>query len=379
MIPKIIVVKKPDAQGKYPIVIQVVVGTTPLRKTLFKVDLKHWSSDKCRVKPSNPLYTEYNDLILTKLVEVEKRCIQAERDNLQVDAAYLFDIQKPVNKLLDVLEKYKDKMEMQKKWSAKEKYHSIIGKVAEFDSKANADQVNKIWLEKFQAFLLKGNNQNTASKTISSLLTALKDVDIPIVFQLTHKPTNKDKLSKDELFKVRDLPLTGIIAEVRDCFLLAFYLRGRRIGDILTLRQSEIKNGRVVRDARKTDKPMDILVTPQAQEIIDRYKGGYYVLPLLKLTINELAERKAIKSATSMVNRYLKIIADMAGIDKNLTTHVARHTFANLMDKSGATTKRVMDMLEHSDLNTTDIYLDTLRKSDELDKAHGEFMEWLEG
>ena len=67
----------------------------------------------------------------------------------------------------------------------------------------------------------------------------------------------------------------------------------------------------------------------------------------------------------------------MAGIKKNVSTHIARHTFAYLADQSGIEPKRLQDMLEHSDINTTMHYATSLSQSDDLDKAMDKFVGWL--
>ncbi len=194
------------------------------------------------------------------------------------------------------------------------------------------------------------------------------------------KTTTKNKLSKDELTKLKDLPVTGLLGLVRDCFLLCFYLRGMRIGDVLTIQTNELIYGRIVREARKTEKAINSQLGEQAQEIIDRYKGQseYYLLPIMKmkppLDPDDKKFRKQIEAKTALVNKYLKILADMCEIDKVLTTHVARHTFAYLADQSGMTAKRIQDLLNHSDLKTTQNYIHDLNNSDMLDKTMDEFL-----
>lgn len=56
-------------------------------------------------------------------------------------------------------------------------------------------------------------------------------------------------------------------------------------------------------------------------------------------------------------NRSLKLIADVAGIDKNITSHVARHTFATLFLEAGGKVETLQQLLGHADINTTMIYV----------------------
>lgn len=121
-----------------------------------------------------------------------------------------------------------------------------------------------------------------------------------------------------------------------------------------------------------------MLLVPEALATIEKYKDNNspYVLPFMKLDSDSDPKRfqKAIESKTVMINNSLKVIAKLCGIDKKLTSHVARHTFAYLADKSGLGSKRIQDLLLHSDLKTTERYINELNNSDTLDSAFDEFM-----
>ena len=63
------------------------------------------------------------------------------------------------------------------------------------------------------------------------------------------------------------------------------------------------------------------------------------------------------------MNMYLKELADICGIRKNLSTHMARHTFATLTLASGATIDNVAKMLGHANVNMTRHYAKVLDTS----------------
>ncbi len=63
------------------------------------------------------------------------------------------------------------------------------------------------------------------------------------------------------------------------------------------------------------------------------------------------------------MNSYLKELADICGIRKNLSTHCARHTFATLTLASGATIDNVAKMLGHANVNMTRRYAKVLDSS----------------
>lgn len=77
----------------------------------------------------------------------------------------------------------------------------------------------------------------------------------------------------------------------------------------------------------------------------------------------------AIRGANRRVNQELKEIADAAGIDVNLTTHVARHTSAQRMMEQGWSLQEIQTALAHESISTTEHYLRTVR-DEELDDKH---------
>lgn len=342
-----------------------------------------------RVKNSHPLYIKYNQLILAKLQDVEKRIIEAQINDVEINKEYLFSKNNEGQLLLTLaVEQYIKKLKDEKKFTSAEKSHNLIKKITDFSPGATINQVDVDWMKKFNQYLRSFNSFNTASKNSNSLITILryfykkglysKGETLSLTFR--YNPTTKNKLSKEELFKLMDLDLSkdSALDIVRDSFCLAFYLRGMRIGDVLTLQWKEIVGDRVVRaNSRKTDKPINIKLLPQALNIIYKYKGDnpIYVLPFLKMPPERTDRfRKHIEAKTAVINYKLKVLGAMIETDKNLTTHVARHTFAYLADQQGMTAKRIQDFLNHSDLKTTQNYIEDLNKNDVLDKEMDNFM-----
>jgi integrase len=104
----------------------------------------------------------------------------------------------------------------------------------------------------------------------------------------------------------------------------------------------------IFKNRQKTDGPSNIPILPTAQEILDRYAENpkcineNRVLPIL---------------SNQKMNSYLKEIADVCGINKDLTFHAARHTFATTVTLSnGVPIESVSKMLGHKNLKSTQIY-----------------------
>jgi integrase len=263
---------------------------------------------------------------------------------------------------------------------------SIVKNLESFGD-TQIDLIDFDWAKRFYQYLKKENSKNTSAKKIQRINTVLRTHGYGVKIDTPKDKSTKNKLSLSELLKLNEIKLSGMIELVRDTFMLSFFLRGRRIGDVLTLEPKHIQNGRIIKEANKTEKKMDIKIIPQAMEIIKKYedKSSYYILPIMKIEpIDNNASytvfsryKKQIESKTAVINKYLKILAEMCEIDKNITTHVSRHTFAYLADQNGMTGKRIQDMLEHSDLKTTANYIHDLNNSDMLDNAMDDFISKL--
>ncbi len=148
----------------------------------------------------------------------------------------------------------------------------------------------------------------------------------------------------------------------RNAFLLSFNFAGVRIGDLLQLTWGEIQNDRLHYQMGKTNASVTIPIPEKAKEILAFYKiekvvSNDYVLPYLKVADREdhADVVRKMNSAISKINNNLKKVAEKAKIQKNLSTHISRHTFGNL-----AGDKIPIPMLQklyrHKSMNTTAVY-----------------------
>ena len=81
-----------------------------------------------------------------------------------------------------------------------------------------------------------------------------------------------------------------------------------------------------------------------------------------------MQKRNRVHKICYQVNKELHLIAKEVGITLELTTYVARHSFATVLKKSGVSIALISEALGHSDLSTTQIYLDSFDNS-QIDEA----------
>ena len=99
-------------------------------------------------------------------------------------------------------------------------------------------------------------------------------------------------------------------------------------------------------------------------EIIDRWgnKPAYseaFVFPLLEPGMSAERERAKIQHATKTINKYIKRVAAAVGIEKNVSTYTARHSYSTVLKRAGTPIELVSEFLGLSNLQTTESYLDS--------------------
>jgi len=145
---------------------------------------------------------------------------------------------------------------------------------------------------------------------------------------------------------------TERVGKVRDIFLFSCYT-GLAYADVKKLKRSEIGKGINGKDwifasRQKTDTDFRIPLLPEAAAILKKYEDDPQCVNM---------DRAFPVMSNQKMNAYLKEIADVCGIKKNLTYHLARHTFATTVTLSnGIPMETVSKMLGHKNLKTTQHY-----------------------
>jgi integrase len=172
-------------------------------------------------------------------------------------------------------------------------------------------------------------------------------------FQLKFEKYDRKYLSERELQLIEDTSFSNDRLErVKDCFLFSCYT-GLSYIDVKELTANQITKGIdnnywIFTKREKTNETVKVPILPQAMDIINKYKDiseNGTSKPLLPLSSNQ------------KTNSYLKEMATAIGIHKNITFHVARHTFATtVMLSNGVPIETVSKLLGHTKLSTTQIY-----------------------
>ncbi len=151
-------------------------------------------------------------------------------------------------------------------------------------------------------------------------------------------------------------------AFARDMFYLSFCLRGISFIDLAFLKKDAVQNNILIYIRHKTRQKLEIGLTPEIIEIIDRYasycKDSPYLVPIIR-NDSGIPDRLLYENALRNQNNRLKKISEMLNLSKPITTYVARHSWATLARKRGIPLSLISQGLGHESEKTTRIYLDS--------------------
>ncbi len=172
-------------------------------------------------------------------------------------------------------------------------------------------------------------------------------------YKVKRGDANRDFLTLEEIHRIEKKRI-GIerLAIIRDVFIFACYT-GLSYSDIAKLSDNHIHKGDdgefwIIIDRNKTNQRCRIPLLPNALKILEKYKG-YAWKKSAGLLLPVRSNQK--------MNVYLKELADICRIKKNLSMHVARHSFATSVTLSnGVPIETVSKMLGHNSLKTTQLY-----------------------
>lgn len=263
-------------------------------------------------------------------------------------------------------EQYKLKVGTNTTWTTYTKYELTKNRLEEFLKKKYKmndillRELNTDFLQQFYIFLRKEYNSgnNNAMKNMQRLravynyikTTGYNQFNDPYLgFKMSFEKHSREYLEKEEIESIWNKTFTSkSIERVRDIFIFSCYT-GLSYSDISDLTEDNIKLAFdnkiwIMGKRQKTGVKYNVRLLDIPKMILEKYSKSKKDGKLLPCITNQ------------KINEYLKEIAGLCGIDKNITFHVARHTFATLCLTEGVPIESVSKMLGHTDIRTTQIY-----------------------
>ena len=373
--------KEKNDKFTYRLAIRVTVD----RKTSYiylgqSINLKDWNENQCKVKNSHLKHTQLNRLIRKKYDQVEDLVFELESKQKPYTAKQITSFIKNNNEnksFFQLANEYIENLEKIGKHKRAKSDKSRLNRIQEFSKNSNLSftEVNIAFLNKLKVYLLSYHevSERTVMNTFVLIRTLYNFAIKEGIAKQESYPFGKHKvrikfpqtlkigLEDYEIAKIENLDLEkgSTIYHTRNVFLFSFYLAGIRISDVLEMRWKSIREGRITYQMGKNNKVDSLKLPEKALSIIQDYIEGKennedYIFPELKKANQKDPEDiyRKTNTAISKFNKHLKKIAELADIDKKITTHIARHSFGNIAgDKISP--QMLQKLYRHSHLTTT--------------------------
>lgn len=369
---------KASASGTLPIYLRITIdGKRTEISTKRTIEIKKWSVEANKAIGRTEDIRELNaylDSLVSKVYQCQRDLIQ---DNKEVTTETL------KNKFLGIEEKqvtlinlFKDHNKQVERligngYSAGtlERYKTVCKHLQEFVkhtynvSDYRLNKINHKFITDFE-FYLKSERECAHNSTIKYIKNFKKIVRIAIAndwivkdpflnYKVQLKEVKREFLSEEEMQTMLEKDLhTHRLELVRDIFIFCCYT-GLAYSDVKKLSKDSIVIGIdgekwIKTNRTKTGTRSSIPLLPPALKILKKYENS-------PLSVSKGVLLPVLSNQKS--NAYLKEIADLCGIKKNLTTHLARHTFATTVTLSnGVGIESVSKMLGHTSIKTTQHY-----------------------
>ena len=382
--------------GEHPLMLRICKDNKKKYQSLgISVNPKHWDFVKNKPKPSCPNKQQIQKIILAKQAELQDRIMEYNVEQKSYTGTTLLNAEKNKFQLKTVETFYKELIEQfmsDNKCGNRLIYKSSYNSLMKF-TKGKLDipfcTIDIDWLKKYEKWMRSKNNRET---TISLQFRTLRSAynkaiqakcarksDYPFDDYKINKfdtSTQKRAIGKTEILKftqeIPDLGKRQYIQLSKDIFVFSYLCGGINFTDIANLTNANIIDGRLQYIRQKTHKKIKIGISDEAMKIIEKYapESKGYLFPILDKKIHKtpMQKQNRIHKILAKVNKNLKLLAAQFGVEGNVTTYVARHSFASVLKKSGVSIALICEALGHSDLATTQIYLDNF-DNEQVDEA----------
>ena len=375
---------KTKSNFRVPIYLRITVnGKRAEFSTGKDVEISKWSSAQNRLKGNSEearAINKYLDILKSNVLVLENKLALSRESFDAIDIKNLLTGANTTERyLIPIFEEHNSKIEklLGKEYAPAtlKNFKTCLAHLKEFlwkfhkKSDIDIQKLEPSFLNDFDFFLrTKPNiNNNSAVKHTKNLSKILKlcyqnnwiEKDLVIFYKGKFQEVNVNFLTEEEIRTIKNKDFIGKgLNLVRDIFIFSCYT-GLAYVDIFNLTNEQITIGIdgnlwIITNRQKTGINSNIPLLPIAEEIIKKYENHPLVSNSGKL-LPVYSNQK--------VNEYLKTIADNCNINKKLTFHCARHTFATTVTLSNnVSMESVSKMLGHKSIKTTQHYAKILDK-----------------
>ncbi|RLT68434.1 site-specific integrase [Parabacteroides sp. CH2-D42-20] len=351
---------------------------------------KYWDfkANKPTSKCPNKEYIER--LIAEKVKVYTDKVIEFKSQEKEFTATSLMEkVNKSVKRktVQEVFNQYIQELESANRLRYADMYKCTMHSLIKFNKHLDIpfSDMDTIWLKRYEVWL---QSQGLAINTLGTRFRHLRviynfAIEEKIVkseyypfnsFKVSKlsQTTAKRSIQKDEILSVLNYQgQTPLECLAIDLFTFSYLAAGINFGDIARLTKDNILENRLIYIRKKTQKQIKVSLQEQAIKLIQKYSmpDNPYLFPILS-NFHKTEQQKVnrIHKIIAKVNKSLKEIGERLNIPIDLTTYVARHSFATVLKRSGVNTSLICEALGHSSERVTQIYLDSFG-NDQMEDA----------
>ena len=249
-----------------------------------------------------------------------------------------------------------------------ESYKEDLFKFNEFFNNKTIDSIDIDDLKRYVKYLNEQElNELSISRNISCIKSFYKYLNIEKIIDsnpsdLLYLPKARKKLpntlSEEEVDLLLDIKLTDMFSYRNKAMLEVLYATGLRVSELVNLKMENIDfESDIIRTYGKGSKERVIPIGEYAKIYLEKYLKEYRN-QMLKHGNNEYVflNNHGKNMTRQGFFKIIKSIAHEAGINKEISPHILRHSFASHMLKHGADLRTIQELLGHSNVSTTQIY-----------------------
>jgi len=351
------------------------------------------------IELSKASYTKLSSKHISKeLIEAKEKLLE-----LEVKANSIIKIVKPFNFPV-FIEKFKQKTydgtfietlydEMINKLMAQgrvgtaDNYQRSINSLQSFKGNLRFEEINDTFLYRYEQWMLDKNRSITTVGIYCRCLRAIFNEAIyrklisrdyyPFSKRNYQMPVGKNVKKAiglgdiSKIYYYQPKQDKGIEAKGKAFWLFSYFANGMNMKDIALLKFKNISDdffsferAKTIRSTRSNPRQVTVYINDDIKSIITKWSNWdknkeNYVFPILKPGLTPSQQRDRIKDFTKDVNDGIKLITVETGIESHVTTYSARHSFSTVLKRSGASLEFISEALGHSDVKTTESYLDS--------------------
>lgn len=352
-----------------------------------------WDKANRQVKKGFSNYARINAMLAQRFAEIQAVALEQETDapktitSRKIKQLVFGGSEVPFFSFAD---DYIEGYRIAGKFGTYDRYKAVIAKLKKYQGEKPLafSQITATYLTKYDRYLkevLKNsiNTVNSNFKVIRRIFSAAFEQDLielsanPFFkYKLKTEKTSKPFLTEAELEKLEELQLPDTkLHRARNLFVWACYAGGLRVSDLLLLKWNNYDGTYINFTIRKTNQQHRIKLPNKAIAILEETRkvadpASPYIFGCLDQDLDEKDPKAvdlAITRATAIYNKALKSLSKLAGIEKHLSSHISRHTFATRALRKGISLDKVQHILRHQNPSVTQIYAKLI--NEEVDKA----------